>query len=205
MIKICFTGDSISSALAANAINTVGEYIARQIPNCTVRDICYPSDALSNQTTKWNGLSDAEKLEFDFVFSMNGHNDVNKSTTFTAGSGVIGAYDTFYALLRSKVKSSCKIFSLTSTPCLETEAVGDRAAYSAMWILFNDAKRGLGSTPISGFDYYIDEHTTYLDNGSQSLKSAYYASGTDKLHMNAAGIKVVADACVQKLRALNLI
>lgn len=202
MIKICITGDSISSAHARQGVDTIGEYIARQVTNCKVRDICYPSENVSQQTNRWNQINSAEKLEFDYVFCMNGHND-NKAVT----ADIVTLYQSFYNLIKAQTKASCKLILLTLTPCRETAGTTEeqRATWEVSWLAFNNAKRGIGSIVFTNTDGYVDEHTNYLDNGAKSLKTEYHSSITDHLHMNAKGIEVVADACVQKLRNLNLV
>lgn len=190
MIKICLTGDSISSNPYSGILSPVNivDFISFQIPQVTQRNITYPSDNIALQTIRWNQLTDEEKLSFDFIISMNGNND----TLATMQS----SYQAFFDMLRSEIKTSCKIIALTMTPYGGAEKLEERTAR-------NNFILGNGTPALTGIDAYVTGHTSYLDDGTNTLKTEYWASPTDRLHINPAAMEVIADFIVAKMKEMG--
>lgn len=202
-MKICFTGDSISHGVDSGirAPRTIGDLIAFQIKNTQCRNICYPSDGIDEQTTRWNQISESEKLEFDYVISMNGNNDMNASTDV---STLMGEYHTFFDMIIADTKPSCKIIICTMTPAYDVY-IAQGEAWLTKRNEINEALRNEGVNAINRGNAYVSEHTTYLDDGEGSLKEEYWNNAGDHLHTNVAGRIIIADAVVQKMRELKWI
>lgn len=193
MIKICITGDSISANPYSSAIHplSLGDFLAMQIPNCKTRNITYPSDDIALQTMRWNQLTSQEKLSFDFIISMNGNNDGYETMK--------NDYPTFFALIRTQIKPSCKIVSLTLTPAGGASGLTSR----------NNKNGFVGGTATPSLlgivDVFVTDHTSYLDDGTNVMKTKYWATSLDPLHINPAGLEVIADSVFQKLKSLGLV
>jgi lysophospholipase L1-like esterase len=203
-MKICVTGDSIAHGIdfGIRKPRTIGDFLTYQLKKSVVRDICYPSDGIALQTIRWNQISSNEKLEFDYIISMNGNNDMNKDTVV---STLMATYRTFFNTIRSQTKAGCKIIMLTMIPAYSTYAVasGNAAAWVAKRSEINTALHNEGVNAFSGMDAYINEHSVYMDDGAGTLKSIYYMSTGDKLHLSEAGRECIADFIVQKMKSLN--
>lgn len=186
-MKICFTGDSISAGvdISTRQSRSVGDYIAYQLKDTLSRNITYPSDGIDEQTIRWNQISENEKLEFDYIISMNGNNDGLEKIT--------SDYPAFFTLIKNEVKASCRIIQLSMSPYGGVEALDSRNVRNAALL------------SLENIDAFVVEHTSYLDDGTNNVKAAFYRSVSDKLHLNVAGRIIVADAVVQKMRELKWI
>lgn len=186
-MKICYMGDSISASVESGIRQprSIGDYVSFQINNTESRNTTYPSDGLEEQEVRWDQISDSEKLTFDYIISQNGYN--NSSTEIAA------LYQTFFDRVRTEIKSSCKIIQVTVTPYGGAVGLSERLA------------KNVNLLALTGIDAFVTEHMAYLDDGDNNLKSPYYATDKDRLHLSVAGRIVVADCVVQKMRELKWI
>lgn len=193
MKHFCVTGDSISHGVNYTTYEnrSVADLIAFQKRGWLGTNIAWPADGDVLQLYRWGELDPSLKLKFDYVVSMNGNNMINYVTP-TATS--IAAYQNLINVIRSEVKPSCKIIVCTLTPAQDVYATPPTAAaVLANRQAFNEAVKGNGPTPLTGWDFVVTQHTSYMDDGAYSLKSIYYEWGSDHLHPNKAGRDVIAD------------
>lgn len=193
MIEICFTGDSIAASveLGTRQPRGIGDYMARQIKGCKVRNIAWPGDGIDEQTIRWNQISADQKLRFDFVISMNGNNDLQTT--------IENDYPAFWAMVKSQIKPSCKIISLKLTPYGGAAGAAERLGK-------NNYVTGISTPSMAVYaDVFVIDHTTYMDDGNNNLKSPYYLNEGDRIHLSPSGREVVADSVVQKMKLMGWI
>lgn len=195
MANICITGDSIEARWPYSINGSTFSYslieAVRWQVNISFNDLAVGSTQLDDALGYWNALSSGAKSSFDYVIISGCRNNL--------GSGLasyVSEAQTLINQVNTDKQASCKIILTTCCPSVQNN-------YST-YLLVNEAIRGQGSSPLTGFDYYIDEHSAYMDNGSGALKTEYIGAGNDTLHPNAAGREVYADAIAKKLKSIGI-
>lgn len=195
MKNVCIIGNSIVAGVAQGMVSWMGvDDLLRFQGRWNFTKIAFPAENITQQRARWATLSSALKLTFDYVVTLDGHNDTN--STFAIADWAT-KYQGQIDDIRAAIKASCKIISMTLTPCRDVYidiygAVPGEAAYQK-WLLVNEAIRGEGANAITGADTIITGHTDYLNDGTGSMKDIYWTAPTDHLHPNRAGKDVIAD------------
>ncbi len=200
---ICITGDSQT----AGSNGTVGD--PRGVPahlrfqiRADITNLAVAGTTLINALAYWNSLSTDRKAAFDYVFIAGCFNSLAPATSS------ITAYMTAAQNLVNQInldkKSSCRVIMSTLVPVrqylIDTYGGVNGALMYTQWLAVNQALQGSGGTPITNVYGCAYEHTDYLNDGTGTMQSIYWATGSDKLHPNIAGEDVIADSWVTFLR-----
>ena len=196
--KVCIFGDSQTAGVENNN-DLQGVAIKLRYQGWyDIENLAVGSTDMAYGLGRWNALSPARKASFDYVFIAGYNNNLNAVTT-------VAIYIATAQGIVDQVRAdnpTCKIIMSTCVPVyaywINTVYPGDvpsQVAYHNNWLGVNQALQGLGPTPITGVQGCAIEHTAYLNDGTDSLKTIYMAgSGTDRLHPNGAGEDVIADS-----------
>jgi lysophospholipase L1-like esterase len=198
VLKVCIMGDSQTAGVENNNdLQSVAHKLRFQW-HFDVENLAEGSTNLEFALSEWNALEPARKASFDYVFIAGYNNNLNAITT-------VAIYIATAQALVDQVRAdnaTCKIIMSTCVPVYNhwinvvyPGNVPNQVAYHNNWLGVNQALQGLGPTPILRVDGCATEHTSYLNDGADSLKVEYRAgSGADLLHPNGKGEDVIADS-----------
>jgi lysophospholipase L1-like esterase len=190
--NILYSGSSTTAAYAgasaiATLINTLG----------VETDISSPANTIANQETAYNALSGSVKSNIDKVFLMIGGNDMEPGTTAVSKINELKSYI-------STIKTGsprAKIYLATLHPfkqrLIDLYGANDGLISYQKWLDYNEAIRGQGANAITTADFYFDQHTVDLNDGSGNLKAEYDTG--DHIHMTDAGKAFIVNAFLGKI------
>lgn len=196
-------GDSTVAAYAGQNSVTSYLYTSDQLSNgWTVNDVAVPGHTIAQQKTVY--LSTASRSTVDYTIAEVGLNDLNPAEA--ASVAIARLQDLVDTINTNKKVGSLTIIS-TMTPARQRlidvyGAINGPLSYQK-WLDMNNAIKGLGSTPITGVDYRISNHTPLLDDGVGNL-AAIYDTG-DHIHENNAARQIIARVWRDSLAELNLL
>lgn len=167
-----------------------------------VTSIAMSGDTVLGQTAKFNDL--AVTNGFDVVVMQIGLNDMYPNVQSTAT--LLANYQNLINLVRSKVRTDCKIYISKMLPCKArwvhpdvADRIGDPVAAQQRWLDLNHAIMNT-FTNVNG---RISSHVPILDDGQGNLKVEYNIG--DDIHENIVGRQVIANAWKQKLIADSVV
>jgi hypothetical protein len=195
---ICVMGDSQTAGVENNNdLQSVSQKLREQ-GHFDIENLAVGSTDMAYALGRWNALTPERKAAFDYVFIAGYNNNLNAITTVAIYIGIAqGLVDQIRA-----DNATCKIIMSTCVPVYNhwqnvvyPGDVPSQVAYHNNWLGVNQALQGLGPTPILRVDGCATEHTSYLNDGTDSLQVQYRAgSGADLLHPNADGEEVISDS-----------
>jgi lysophospholipase L1-like esterase len=183
--NICVVGNStISAHLGGNA---VADYL-KFTGNLT--DISFPGSSILEQKDSWDLLSDATKLELDYVFVQIGLNDLSDVEPVT---DVLARYQLLIDAINTDAPDA-KLILGTMVPCrqrlLNVFGTIDGLAAYQKWLYINEAIKGNGANAVSGMDETASVHTLLLNDGNDNLAAAFDVG--DGIHPNNDGRIIIA-------------
>lgn len=164
-----------------NIVGMIGDSVqegeaTRMSSDAVFIDVSAGGQTINQQLAEWQAIP-IKRKGADVIFIMVGLNDV------VANANIITDYQALVDAVRNDVGTSKKIVGVTLIPCNRSGSAG--------WTPLNNAIKGLGATPITGIDAYIDTVATALNAGDDTLAVAYDSG--DHLHPNSAGKQIIAD------------
>jgi hypothetical protein len=164
-------------------MGTIIDYL-RPMTKGIITDLSIAGGNTAGQKSGWLALTEAARLQFDYVVIQIGLNDL--AIGGMTAAQLIAAVTDLFSTVRGDIKSTCKIISSTMTPA--RGSIGD-AAY-AHWLTVNEAYRGEGASAFDG-DFFASYHTTKLDDGDGYLSEAY--DDGSGVHATLPGREICAD------------
>lgn len=181
--RCCIIGDSTIDVPTAYPLSVTPlkdwiYYPEEFAAGCTVQNLALGGDTITGQKAKWDALTSANKLTFDFVICQIGLNDYPNTLAQN-----ITNYQAMVNAIRASVNADCKIIISKMIPVKNAQPAPVEAN-QAKWVGLNDAIAGSGATPITGVDGRITAHVPLLDDGNGSLQSKYVTQSFDPVHEN---------------------
>lgn len=157
-------------------------------------------NTIAQQKAAW--IAASGKDDYDAVYVQVGINDLGPANSIAV---IIAAYQDLIDKINSDV--SCPVVIATMTPCrdalIAAQGEMDGEASYQKWLLLNEAIVGGGSTPITGADGIVSQHTYLMNDGYGAL---YYPFDlyNDHVHAGDNGRQINADYMRYKLIELGL-
>ena len=196
-IGVCL-GDSVIASWLSQ--NSVPSYLIKDTDTGnTITSLAVASNTILQQQTAWT--NDVNKANYDYIIVIVGLNDLDPTE---AASVAIARYQTLINTINSGKKSTAIVIACTLTPCkqrlINFYGAGPGATAYTKWQDINTAIMGGGANAITGVDYRIDKHTSYLNDSNGNLANVYEVSGTvDGIHPNNLGREIIANIWREEL------
>jgi lysophospholipase L1-like esterase len=179
--KICLIGDS--------TMQETKIWLHPQT-KAVITDLSISGGDTAGQKAAWLALSEAARLDFDYVLIQIGLNDLGIGGKTSAQ--LIPLIQDLFDTVKGDIKSTSKIISSTMTPC--RESIGETAY--PYWLTVNEAYRGEGASAFVA-DLYCNYHTDKLNDGNGNLAPAL--DDGSHIHAISLGREYCADAYREKI------